>query len=40
MGEETLRPLYHRAAGVAKQDGADGAYLYQYLVFCAQGLLG
>jgi hypothetical protein len=41
MGEETaLRPLYHRAALVAKPDGTDGAYLYQYGVFCAHGFFG
>jgi hypothetical protein len=39
-GEGTSRPLYHRAAGVAKQDGTGGVYLYQYLVFCAHGLFG
>jgi hypothetical protein len=33
-------PLIPQAAAAAKQDGADGAYLYQYLVFCAHGLFG
>ena len=33
-------PLIPQAVAVAKQDGADGVYLYQYLVFCAHGLFG
>ena len=33
-------PLIPQAAAAAKQDGADGVYLYQYLVFCAHGLFG
>jgi hypothetical protein len=33
-------PLIPQAATAAKQDSADGAYLYQYLVFCAHGLFG
>jgi hypothetical protein len=37
---EVLRPLYHRVALLAKREGAGGAYLYQYGVFCAHGLFG